>query len=229
MISFSIQPFETCYPISFRTLGIQLKESPVPIYRQYLKESRRWESCTPPQDDHDQILKGIFKEITNKPYPKIKTCKYVSIARFPPRNQAPLNGKTLLKHHQMIMWKDYPLIPLRNWVYRPPLKSKVVQKHLLRVFEQMDPWPEDQGGHRGSPGFLKRKGWFKWWNVWLSKGLVKTSATLILESMWQKRMSLAAMASRTWWYAIALCFFFKADDGIVVLMTTLLLSLSIGL
>ena len=44
----------------------------------------------------------------------------------------------------MIMWKDYPLIPLWNWVGQPPLKSKVVQKHYRRMFEQMDPWVEDQ-------------------------------------------------------------------------------------
>ena len=39
-----------------------------------------------------------------------------------------------------------------------------------------------------------------------------------------KWISLAAIASQIWWYVMALCFFFKADDGIVVLITTLLLS-----
>ena len=52
-----------------------------------------------------------------------------------------------------MMWKDSPVIPLWNWVVRPPLKSKVVQKHYLRVFEQMDPWAKDQKHLR--PYFLE--------------------------------------------------------------------------
>ena len=43
-----------------------------------------------PQDDHDQILKGIFKEKYKLTIPQNKkTCKYVSIARFTPGIKLP--------------------------------------------------------------------------------------------------------------------------------------------
>jgi hypothetical protein len=59
----------------------------------------------------------------------------------------------------------------------------------------------------------------------MSNGLVKTSAMLMVLGMCANRTILEAMASRTRWYAIALCLFFlSCEDGTVVFKMTAILS-----
>jgi hypothetical protein len=55
-------------------------------------------------------------------------------------------------------------------------------------------------------------------------GLVNKSALLCLENTNAIRKTPAATASRTRWYAIALCLRFRVDSGTVLLVTTDLLS-----
>ena len=53
--------------------------------------------------------------------------------------------KMLLKHHQKMKQKKiFPVLPLWNYVARPPLKSKGAQRQMPTVYEQLNPWPEDQ-------------------------------------------------------------------------------------
>jgi len=57
-------------------------------------------------------------------------------------------------------------------------------------------------------------------NIDPSVNLVRMS----VPAMWLTLAMLAVTACLTWWYAIALCFFFRMLDGNVLLSTTLLLS-----
>jgi len=54
--------------------------------------------------------------------------------------------------------------------------------------------------------------------------LVSMSVMLVFESSSAILMTDAATASHTLWYVMELCFLFKVDSSIVVLLTTLLLS-----
>ncbi len=57
-------------------------------------------------------------------------------------------------------------------------------------------------------------------NLSLGKDFVSKSAKFLSPSTFATGMMPAAIASLTLWYAMALCFFFKVDDGMLALITT---------
>ena len=50
---------------------------------------------------------------------------------------------------------------------------------------------------------------------------LNASATFLDPGIWTNLRIPVATASLTRWYAMALCFFFSVDDGMVVLVTTI--------